>query len=380
MEIGSAIAPDILDSVSQIGIDDYICCICLLIPYPETALEEENCGNLFCKACINSWMKKSNSCPICKSVISTRVIKDKNKIVYRHLINLVIKCQVENCDWKGVYKDYLEHLKINKHTKKKEINPGKLGKELVKSNTSNSSSLINSNNFDLYKYYKSTTHEHPLKYLNITIDNKWRCNCYISSGGCPNINKKRFRCMQCNYDLCDKCMIKYYDKNYKIKNDTSNDRYLYLFKKSYYTTIHKHPLIFLERSENSGWACDGRKFGKKCFSGITDFNQTKGIPRFRCNQCDFDLCENCMDHYRIKNNYERNKSYKVKCHFHPLVYIGVSNSKKWVCNKILEEKCYSGGFRQTYDLERFRCDECNFDLCIYCMDFYLKDNGGCIIF
>ena len=115
------IDPDYLDSSSKIGIEDYICCICQLIPYPETALEEENCGHLFCNACINSWLKRDNKCPFCKSEISTRIIKDKNKIVYRHLINLVILCQEDNCSWKGICKDYFEHLK-NVHKKNLEEN------------------------------------------------------------------------------------------------------------------------------------------------------------------------------------------------------------------------------------------------------------------
>ena len=38
----ATIDPDYLDTSSQTGIEDYICCICQLIPYPETALEEEN--------------------------------------------------------------------------------------------------------------------------------------------------------------------------------------------------------------------------------------------------------------------------------------------------------------------------------------------------
>jgi len=374
----ASIDPDYLESSSQTGIDDYICCICQLIPYPETALEEENCGHLFCDICINSWMKKSNTCPFCKSVISTRVIKDKNKIVYRHLINLVITCQEENCDWKGICKDFYEHLK-NVHNKNMDA--------------LRAVPCVNLNP-ELYKYYKATTHNHPLKYLDTTMDNSWRCNANYLPGGClsgsNNINKsknfKRFRCMQCDYDLCEKCMLKYYDDKCIIKNDNSNNRNLYLFKKNYYSQAHPHPMIFLDKSEENGWACDGRNFINKCFSGITDYNQTRGIPRFRCAKCDFDLCENCMNYYRKKKFYELNKSYSVNCHSHPLVYLGVNNNNYdgWCCNGAnLKEKCFSGvrDFEQTKGFERFRCDKCNFDLCRNCMDFYLKDNKkGCNIF
>ena len=374
ISLTSSIDPDFLETPSQTGIEDYVCCICQLIPYPETALEEENCGHLFCNACINGWIKKSNLCPFCKSVISTRVIKDKNKIVYRHLINLVITCQEENCNWKGVCKDYFEHLKSS-HNKK-----------IV----DNSSSKIIPLNFELYKYYKATTHEHPLKYLDTTMDNKWICDAAQSNGGClsgsnennKSKNFKRFRCMQCDYDLCEKCLIKYYDDKFVIKNDNSSNRNLYLFKKAYYSQAHEHPLIFLDKSEENGWACDGKNLINKCFSGITDFYQSKGIPRFRCQECDFDLCENCMNYYRKKKFYEMNKAYKVNCHSHPLVYMGINNNG-WGCDgRNLKEKCFSGtnDFEQTNGFERFRCEKCNFDLCGNCMDFHLKDKNDCIVF
>ena len=370
----ATIDPDYLDTSSQTGIEDYICCICQLIPYPETALEEENCGHLFCNACINSWLKRDNKCPFCKSEISTRLIKDKNKIVYRHLINLVILCQEDNCSWKGICKDYFEHLK-NVH------------KKYTKENLYNENIHLN---FELYKYYKAAIHEHPLKYLDTTMDAKWICDASDLQCGClsgsNNINLsknfKRFRCMQCNYDLCEKCMIKYYDDKAIIKNDNSNNRNLYLFKKPYYSLAHEHPLIFLDKSSENGWACDGRNLIKKCFSGITDFNQTKGIPRFRCEICDFDLCENCMNYYRKKKFYEINKGYIVNCHSHPLIYKGITNNG-WACDgKNLKEKCFSGinDFRQTNGMENFRCDKCDFDLCGNCMDYYLKDKSKCVIF
>ena len=214
------------------------------------------------------------------------------------------------------------------------------------------------------------------------MDNGWYCDAKNLIGGCVsglnefNISKnfKRFRCMQCDYDLCEKCMIKFYDNKWIIKNNNSNNRYLYLFKKTYYSTVHEHPLVFLDKSFENGWECDGRSLTGKCLSGITGFNQTHGIPRFRCEKCDFDLCENCMNFHKKKNFYELNKSYKVKCHNHPLIYIGVNYSNGWVCRgKDLEEKCLSGitNFHQTDGFERFRCDKCNFDLCINCMDFYL---------
>lgn len=346
----TSLDPDILDESSKNDIEEYICCICRLIPNPQTCIEEKNCGHLFCNYCLNNWLQNSNNCPICKELIAKRNIKNKNKIVYRHLINLNVLCQQKNCNWKGTWSDYIGHLK-NIHN-------------------------INLDyNFELYKYYKATVHEHPLKFLDVTMDNRWGCDgrylstkCFSGITGFGQTNGiKRFRCMQCDYDLCELCMKHYYDKEYKNIDDNSDNRGLYLFKKEYYTQVHEHPLIFLDKTRDNGWCCDGRKLERKCFK------HTRGIPRFRCEKCDFDLCENCFNNYKNKINYQLNNSYKVSCHEHPLVFLGQTNGRRWGCNgRMLEQKCFSGttGFNQTKGFLRFRCESCDFDLCLNCMDYY----------
>ena len=386
MDKSLSLDPDFLEESSQSGIEDYTCCICQLIPNPEFAVEEENCGHLFCDLCLIQWEKKDEKCPFCKMKISKRIIKDKNKIVYRHLINLIVYCQEENCGWKGIWKDYSEHLKNNHN---KILNYGDLKNnhnKILNYDVNNSGN----NNYELYKYYKASTHIHALKFLDITMDNGWACDARHLPGGCLNgikdfkqtKNIKRFRCMQCNYDLCEKCMNKYYDNNFIIKNDESINKSLYLFNKKYLSQAHEHPLVFLDKSQDNGWLCNGQSFGNKCFSGITGFNQTTGIPRFRCEKCDFDLCENCMNYYRKKNFYELNKTYKARVHIHPLKFLGVQNSG-WACDgRKFPEKCLSAlnDFGQTTGFERFRCDKCDFDLCRNCMDYYYNGNKGCIIF
>ena len=361
MDSNSSINPLYFEQQSQIGIKDYICCFCHLVPNPETAIEDENCGQLFCDICIKIWKSKNNACPVCNLKLSMKKLKNTNIKKYNNILNLVIICQEENCKWEGKIKDYYAHLN-NFH--KKSI-----------SNTSTK--------FELYKYYQASIHNHALKYLDTTMDNGWSCDGQKINGGCllglNNINKskniKRFRCEQCNYDLCEKCMMKYYDDKWKIKNDNSNNRSFYLFEKKYYSNVHPHPLIFLDKSHDNGWSCDI----KQCLSGAADDFQSYGLPRFRCAKCDFDLCENCMNYYRKKNFYELNKSYKLKNHEHPLVYLGMSkNDDGWECyGKYLNERiCFSGNidFNQMKGFERFKCNDCNFNLCRYCMDFYLNCN------
>ena len=116
-------------------------------------------------------------------------------------------------------------------------------------------------------------------------------------------------------------------------------------------------------------------FRKKCLSGINGFNQTTGIPRFRCEKCDFDLCKNCFNYYKEKDNYELNKFYNVGVHPHPLLFIGLNSNNGWGCDgRNLEKKSLSGinCFNQTNGIPRFRCEQWDFDLCKKCMDYYLS--------
>jgi len=246
-------------------------------------------------------------------------------------------------------------------------------------------------NFQIYNYYKSRYHEHHLKYLDTTMDNGWTCSNKSSSCELNDENKsknvKRFICMQCDYNLCIKCMMKSYDKD-DNKIISSNSSKLYLLNKTYYCKIHDHPLTFLDKSKDDGWACGGRNLENKCFSGITNYAQTKGMPRFRCEKCDFDLCENCMNNYKRTYEYEVNKSYSVDCHNHKLKYIkpvvseDSDKTEDWVCDgKDTNAKCLSGlnGENQTKGFERFKCEECKYNLCRNCMDYHYKEEG-CIIF
>jgi len=50
----------------------------------------------------------------------------------------------------------------------------------------------------------------------------------------------------------------------------------------------------LGTSKETGWACSGISQSGGCRSGITGFEQTTGMDRFQCLQCDYDLCELCL--------------------------------------------------------------------------------------
>jgi len=48
----------------------------------------------------------------------------------------------------------------------------------------------------------------------------------------------------------------------------------------------------LPRHPRRTWICDGRRLPGGCKSGISDFGPHR-IARFRCEECDYDLCKEC---------------------------------------------------------------------------------------
>ena len=46
-------------------------------------------------------------------------------------------------------------------------------------------------------------------------------------------------------------------------------------------------------NHNGGWICDLLEGTSRCLSGIKSYN-TKGYECWRCDNCDFDLCKQCM--------------------------------------------------------------------------------------
>jgi len=55
-----------------------------------------------------------------------------------------------------------------------------------------------------------------------------------------------------------------------------------------------HPLQNLGTLRDDGWNCSAAAEAEACMGGITDFYQSTGLVRFRCEACDYDLCEKCV--------------------------------------------------------------------------------------
>ncbi len=151
--------------------------------------------------------------------------------------------------------------------------------------------------------------------------------------------------------MCEKCLAKFYKPVPVLK-----------IGETYVTSRHEHSLTAINKE---GWACDGRYFKEGCLSGITDFNQTTGMKRFRCEECDFDLC------YRPVLVFIIRETYFVSCHHHPLTTINKDN--RWACDgRKFTGGCVSGitDFDQTTGMKRFKCEKCDFDLCEKCLAKY----------
>mmetsp|Transcript_165462 Transcript_165462/g.525935 ORF Transcript_165462/g.525935 Transcript_165462/m.525935 type:complete len:735 (-) Transcript_165462:136-2340(-) len=57
--------------------------------------------------------------------------------------------------------------------------------------------------------------------------------------------------------------------------------------------LRGHELHPLGRTRDNGWSCDGMRFKGGCVTGLTGKNQSFGVNRFRCELCDYDVCEQC---------------------------------------------------------------------------------------
>lgn len=194
--------------------------------------------------------------------------------------------------------------------------------------------------------YKSPFHRHSLT-PNLKGKEMWKCDgISMIPGGCkrgikdmglfPEIQK--FRCEQCNFNFCDLCL---------------------------FSICHVHELEKFDC--DNGWLCNGKTFPSGCLSGLTDFRQSTGIPRYRCKKCDFDLCDKCYAKNAICS----------PTHEHFLYPCFRDNG--WSCNGIyFPGGCKSGitDYYQSFGMKRYRCNKCDFDLCDKCLHsrvFYAND-------
>lgn len=50
------------------------CRICLLDFNTESIKKRTKCQHEFCEVCLDKWLEKENTCPICRTIISDKII------------------------------------------------------------------------------------------------------------------------------------------------------------------------------------------------------------------------------------------------------------------------------------------------------------------
>ncbi len=227
----------------QTEASNYICPLCKILPNPSTGVDTICCGQIYCKKCIKQWMKDNTKCPSCnekfheKGDKNLRQIKDKNTILYKIIGKLILKCPNEGCNWEGLWENLENHF--NECDKQlQECKYKSVGCTFI---NSPKECLKHENDNEQFHF------ELALKY----IENQ------------KNVNRKR---CSLRFNEGESCKV----------------------------TVHPHELKYMQ---SMSWHCDGRSLENGCYSD--DPNFPRSVYRFRCNDCDFDLCVNCMLHYAI---------------------------------------------------------------------------------
>lgn len=104
---GESVSSDLFES--QNSIQEIACCICYSVPTLETAIEEVNCGRIFCENCLLNWNLNSDKCPYCQMKCLKRSIIKEGKFIYRTMANLRMRCPL-NCGWVDEYRKFKEHM------------------------------------------------------------------------------------------------------------------------------------------------------------------------------------------------------------------------------------------------------------------------------
>ena len=168
------------------------------------------CENGFCKLCLEDWNKKKggNSCPF----RCTNPTFKNSRLIKNLLSNLIFKCenkcneQIPYLDLEEHYKEKCPKLKIDFKAKYFEYktkyeNLLKKYKELeisIKSGNELGSRPFPNNE------YKSKYHEHTL--INGANDiHNWICD--ICKGSYNAKTEGRYRCDECDFDICLKCIL-----------------------------------------------------------------------------------------------------------------------------------------------------------------------------
>jgi hypothetical protein len=212
-----------------------LCTICTGILFDP--VQCQTCENCFCKGCINSWLKKSQSCPfkcgstvykdsrLVKTILSELIIKCpldcSNEIKYENIESHFNQCEKNiincpTCNSRVLNSSIVENKKVKELENevaalKKENDKLKLMCSQLKELNTNMSQLKLTESQNVPNSVKTKYHEHTL--VMTSYKNKghpgyyggWICNICRKNYG-PTISN--LYCKTCQFDLCDDCYKK----------------------------------------------------------------------------------------------------------------------------------------------------------------------------
>ena len=237
-----AIKTDKLNNIKN----NLTCSICSKnITFPVQCSE---CKNYFCKLCIIKWIKNNRNntkCPFKCINPSYKNINSLKSYIFSNFSTLNTKKTK-----KYNTKDNFEKICLLKRYKEFESN-------FIKNNNRDVTFLNNN--------FKSEYHRHCL-YNSVLDHYGWICD--ICNTEFEVKSKGRYRCEYCDFDICVKC---------KILEESG-----YQFDNIFLSKYHEH-LLRDETLRENNWICDvcDKRF------------EMKTMKRYRCEECDFDICYNC---------------------------------------------------------------------------------------
>jgi hypothetical protein len=230
------------------------CIICYEIC--KNAVETNCCSSLLCEDCGIESIKHSTKCPYCRQKLAIH-----SAIAIRKIIGSIrVKCPL--CSHVGKKIDLTSHIKemhIDYYNTNNTQNDNKLFKDAIKDK------------------YQNITHKHELT-LQVNPElTTFHCSGKKFFTGCSDSlpTVLIYTCKQCDIYYCTSCACNT-QTSFKVKN-------------------HIHHLK--PSAKQTNWFCDFSSNACGCKKSL--FLTKDNSLRFRCDVCDYDLCEYCFQINKI---------------------------------------------------------------------------------
>jgi len=311
--------------------------------------ETSCCGNFICHEC--KGFLKDSKCPICK--INTEL--NISKISKRIISNSISKCPL--CPFTDIYD------RIAKHFLKSHLDYIKKIEKIEKDKI-----LFNflSTYFCISFEKKFFIHDHPLQ-LTTKEENNCVCfaGCVLRFKNCKMLDSIDNNEQKAKTDSIESKI----DSNQNIldeKLENLNLKDLVSQKNS----CEKENLIINSEivDKNILVQSSNKILDKNNYDNLNESDELKKLLMQRliyfCSECEGYFCDNCLEGKDIW--------IRVKVHDHLLNL--TKKSTPWTCDgKLFSEGCFNQN-KPTSGLARYRCNECDFDLCEKCLMFYIDEN------